>query len=111
MPVPPKGQRNAPSMVGANGVFLVSKYLVKPQVMIYHISGMTLDASSNPLANCVVKLYTTQGDVEGPTTTSDGGGNYSFIVTAPVGTTFYVVAYLAGSPDVAGTTINTLVGS
>jgi hypothetical protein len=40
---------------------------------------------------------------------SDGSGNYSLICAGSG--TFYVVAYKAGGPDVAGTTVNTLIGS
>ena len=41
-------------------------------------------------------------------TVSDGGGNYSLSVTPS--NPQYCVAYLAGFPDVAGTTVNTLTG-
>jgi hypothetical protein len=44
---------------------------------------------------------------------SDANGNYSFrFLTPPTGINYYVVAYLVGfggAPDVAGTTVNTLV--
>ena len=71
------------------------------------VSGVTRDSSSNPLAGCTVKLYDTPTDALIAQTVSDASGNYSFTVSlyGP----FYVVAYLPGSPDVAGTTINTLI--
>jgi hypothetical protein len=76
---------------------------------LFGISGVTRDASGNALAGCSVKLYRTATDVEVDVTTSDGSGAYSFPnVTAQDG--YYVVAYLPGSPDVAGTTVNTLLG-
>jgi hypothetical protein len=40
---------------------------------------------------------------------SDAGGKYSIPVN--IGIQHYAVAYLAGSPDVAGTTVNTLTGA
>lgn len=76
----------------------------------YLISGVTRDVNGNPLGGCTVKLYTTVDDVERYTTVSDGAGNFSFSVPSN-GWTWYAVAYLAGSPDVAGTTVNTLVGA
>jgi hypothetical protein len=55
----------------------------------------------------VVDLFRTGGDIFVNTTTSDGSGNFT-IVTPNNSGTFYLVAYKAGSPDVAGTTVNTL---
>ena len=98
----------------------------------FTISGQTLDGSGAPLAGCIVHLFYTDivgnnrfaasggvvpdlsdtSDVEVAQTVSDAGGNYSFNVNAPnaAPSKYYVVAYLPGSPDVAGTTLNTLVG-
>lgn len=76
---------------------------------LYGISGVTRDSSGAALGSCVVKLYRTATDVLVDSTVSDGSGNYSFPNVTP-GDTYYVVAYLAGSPDVEGTTNNTLVG-
>jgi hypothetical protein len=75
----------------------------------YTIAGVTRDANGNPLAGCTVKLYTTVDDIERYATVSDANGNFSFNVPSP-GWTWYAVAYLPGSPDVAGTTVNTLAG-
>jgi hypothetical protein len=44
-------------------------------------------------------------------TISDASGNYAIEVAGDLGITFTAVAYLAGSPDVCGTTVNTLVAS
>ena len=70
------------------------------------IRGVTRDATGAPLAGCVVHLFRTADDVKIGTTTSDAGGNYAFLL-AP-GIPCYCVAYLAGTPDRCGTTINTL---
>ena len=80
------------------------------------IKGRTLDFAANPLANCTVvvlivsKLVVNNNNYANPveaTTTSDGSGNYSVDVhgTGP----YQVMAYLPGSPDVAGVTLDTVV--
>ena len=98
----------------------------------YTISGRTLDGAGAPLAGCAVHLFYTDitgnnsfarsggvvpdvsepSDIEVAEMISDAGGNYSFYVDAPTAapSTYYIVAYLPGSPDRAGTTVNTLVG-
>ena len=73
------------------------------------IFGVTKDSNSNPLAACTLHLFLTATNVLVGTTTSDGGGNYTFTFSSTITGPFYIVAYLAGSPDVAGTTLNTLV--
>ncbi len=76
----------------------------------YGISGVTRDSAAAPLGGCTVKLFRTRTDVEVDEVISDGSGNYSFPnVTAQ--DDYYVVAYLPGAPDRAGTTLNTLIGS
>jgi hypothetical protein len=82
----------------------------------YSITGITKDSSGNVLANCVVELHRTiiptNTDVITivDRTTSDANGVFEFRSAATV-SNYYLVAYKAGSPDVAGTTVNTLVGS
>lgn len=77
---------------------------------LYAISGVTRDSTGSALGSCTVKLYRTATDVLVDTTTSDVSGNYSFPnVTSQ--DAYYLVAYLDGSPDVEGTTDNTLVGA
>lgn len=76
---------------------------------ILTISGVTRDANNSPLGGCTVKLLRTRDDVETDQTTSDGSGNYTFATPSPH-ESYYVAAYLAGSPDVAGVTVNTLAG-
>lgn len=83
----------------------------------YLITGQTLDASGNPLGGCAVNVFQTiaatatesqpQGRLVG-STVSDANGNYSVEVQADPNMTFQAVAYLPGSPDVAGITVNTL---
>lgn len=71
------------------------------------ITGVTRDSTGATLASCVVQLFSTVNDRIVNETTSDGSGNYTFIVGGSL--TYYIVAYKAGAPDVAGTTANTLV--
>lgn len=74
------------------------------------ITGITRDSASAVLGSCAVHLIRTTGDVLVDTGTSDAGdGTYS--VGTPDDLTYYVVAYKPGSPDVAGTTVNTLTGT
>lgn len=72
------------------------------------VSGITTDNLGAALGNCTVNLFNTVTNVLSQTTTSDANGNYSFILDKTQ--TWYCVAYKAGSPDVSGVTVNTLVG-
>lgn len=91
----------------------------------YSISGTTRDGSGTPLPFCEVRLFKQGGspfgqlpfgtavfgssDIDWDATNSDANGNYSFVVHDQ---DFYiVVAYLAGSPDVAGVTLDTIQGT
>jgi hypothetical protein len=76
------------------------------------ISGVTLDSTSTPLGSCVVHLYLTATDEQLGTTTSNAStGAFNFTVARYSPRTHYIVAYKPGSPDVAGTTVNTLTGT
>jgi hypothetical protein len=73
------------------------------------IIGITRDQYGTPVGACVVQLFLTSTDalvIEG---TSDANGN--FLLTTPFTGTHYIVAYKAASPDIFGTTVNTLVGA
>ena len=70
------------------------------------ITGVTRDGTGAALGSCVVDLFYTSNDTLRAQTTSDGSGNYSFIVGP--GAKHYMVAYKPGSPDLAGTTVNTI---
>lgn len=74
----------------------------------YIISGVTRDASNVPLGGVTVELFTTGTDQKVLATVSDANGNYTFSVTGQQ--TFWAVAYMPGSPDIFGTTANTLTG-
>lgn len=76
----------------------------------FKISGITKDNAGSPLGNCTVKLFRTRDDALMDKQISDATGNYMFRSVSMV-ETYYVTAYKAGSPDVTGTTINTLIGA
>jgi hypothetical protein len=76
----------------------------------FQISGTTKDANNANVGGVTVHLFTTVRDELIDTQVSDANGSYSCPTVLP-GYSHYAVAYLAGSPDVAGTTVNTLVGS
>jgi hypothetical protein len=73
------------------------------------ITGVTRDSTGVALASCTVHLLRTPSDAIAATTVSDGSGNYSF--ANPGSGPFYLVAYKPGSPDVAGTTVNTVTAT
>lgn len=70
------------------------------------ITGVTRDSTLAVLASCVVQLFRTVDDQILFESISDGAGDYE--LTALGSGPFYIVAYKAGSPDVMGTTVNTL---
>lgn len=61
-----------------------------------------------PIVGAIVELYQTGSDTVLGVTTTDGTGAYLFYVGFNSGN-FYCRAYLPGSPDTFGTTVNTLV--
>lgn len=81
-----------------------------PSESQYVLSGVTRDSAGAILGSCTVEMFETATDLRLATTTSDAvTGAYSFTVANPA--VVYLVAYLSGSPDVAGTTVNTLRAS
>jgi hypothetical protein len=76
---------------------------------IWKLSGITKDSGGSVLGNCVVTLDQTSTDLPLAKTTSDANGNFSFMISPAV--VCYLNAYKVGSPDVAGTTVNTLTSS
>ena len=84
----------------------------------YTISGVTKDSNGAALGGCTVEVYETVAEVNPNepkgrlvnSTVSDANGNYSIDVYAGPNATFRVQSYKAGAPDVAGTTVNTLIG-
>ena len=73
------------------------------------ISGTTLDSNGAALANCTVNLFNARTRTFVMSTVSDGSGNYVFDGVS-ADSTYFIEAYLAGSPDQTGATVNTLAG-
>lgn len=73
------------------------------------ISGVSRGSTGTVLETCVIDLFATGSDQLIFSTVSDASGNFSF--GNPGTGPFYIVAYKVGSPDVAGTTLNTLLPS
>jgi hypothetical protein len=69
--------------------------------------GVTRDSTGAPLGVCDLDLYMTHADMLAAQATSDASGAFTF--WNPGSGPYYIVAYKAGSPDVAGTTVNTLI--
>jgi hypothetical protein len=73
------------------------------------LKGVCRDVSNNPLSGVVVQAFRTSDDTfAGYEVQSRGDGSYDLATNFP-GVAHYAVAYLAGSPDRAGTTVNTLI--
>lgn len=73
------------------------------------LKGLTKDASDNVLSGVIVQAFRTSDDAfAGYEVQSREDGSYDLATNFP-GVNHYAVAYLAGSPDRAGTTVNTLV--
>jgi len=68
--------------------------------------GVTRDSNGVAVGSVRVELFLTAGDLPLMTAVSDTTGNFNF--NNPGTGPFYIVAYKAGSPDLAGTTVNTL---
>lgn len=72
------------------------------------VTGITRDSSGVATGNCAVHLILTDTDNVVQELVSDASGNFTFY--NPGSGPFYIVAYKTGSPDIAGTTVNTLIG-
>jgi len=92
----------------------------------FFIAGVTRNSSGAPLGGCVVEVFSNENPprLVGATVSDPVTGAYSVDVPGPTaeavasdGATpgvpllFQAVAYLPGSPDVAGVTVNTLIGT
>jgi hypothetical protein len=74
----------------------------------YSLTGVSRDSNGAALGACSVKVFLTGNDTKQFETVSDASGNWSIDVGANPGP-FYLVEYKVGSPDRAGTSLNTNV--
>lgn len=72
-------------------------------------TGKTVDANGAALGGCTVMLFNTATNLMVDTQVSDTAGNYR--LTDPNNVACFIVAYLAGSPDVTGVTTDALTGT
>ena len=75
----------------------------------YAISGTTRSGSGAALPSCAVTIFRSADNSIAAQGVSDANGAYRF-PASPV-LQHQVMAYLAGSPDVFGMTVNTIVGT
>jgi hypothetical protein len=71
------------------------------------VMGQCLDSDSNPIASAIVEVFLSSDSSWQRETIADENGYYE-AGTDKTGAAHYLVAYKAGSPDIAGTTVNTL---
>jgi hypothetical protein len=72
------------------------------------VSGLIYDENNNPVSGATVKLFNTSTGVlvDTQTTASDG----SYRCGDPNAVACFLVVYKAGSPDISGTSLNTVLG-
>jgi hypothetical protein len=107
-----QGCRQALGVPGVKGPTVVKGFGPPAEFIAdqdFVITGVTKDATGAALGACTVELFSTDLDVREDKAVSDAAGVYRFYVCPTA--TKYLVAYKAGSPDVAGTSVNTLVGT
>lgn len=73
------------------------------------IRGTCKDSGGVAVANAIVQAFVTATDAYQGEVQSNTDGTYVLGVQQGKATTHYLVAYKAGSPDTAGTTVNTLL--
>lgn len=73
------------------------------------IKGSCVDSSDVAIANATVQAFVTASDAYAGEGVSRDDGTYEVMVEQATSTPHYLVAYKAGSPDIAGTTVNTLL--
>lgn len=94
---------------GFNPISVIRHYYVPTKKPFqYVLSGISMDSVGAALPGCTVNVFATGTNLHQGTTVSDSQGAWTMTVIGPAGMTFFLVEYLAGLPDVAGTSVNTL---
>lgn len=75
------------------------------------IRGVTKDSVGTVVANAIVQGFVTSTDAYVGEVQSNLDGTYTLGTATVAGVPHYLVAYKAGSPDIAGTTVNTLTST
>jgi hypothetical protein len=71
--------------------------------------GVCKDSNDVPVANANVQAFVTSTDEFKGQVFANVDGAYLLGVQSPKNVPHYLVAYKSGSPDVSGTTVNTLL--
>lgn len=72
------------------------------------IKGITKDSGGTAISDVTVQAFRTADDVYLGQDVSRSDGTYTCPTDVAAGTPCYLVAYKAGSPDIGGTTVNTI---
>lgn len=72
------------------------------------IKGITKDSGGTAISDVTVQAFRTADDFYLGQDVSRDDGTYTCPTDVAAGTQCYLVAYKAGSPDIAGTTVNTI---
>lgn len=75
------------------------------------IRGTCKDSGGVPVANAIVQGYRTNTDAFVGEVQANTDGTYALGMETIAGVQHYLVAYKPGSPDIAGTTVNTLTST
>lgn len=73
------------------------------------IKGQCVDASGNVAAGAIVQAFRTSDDAFAGQVNANSTDGHFDVPTPFPGVNHYLVAYKPGSPDIGGTTVNTLV--
>lgn len=98
---------------GAPGMSAIGRFFDPPQqTSRYVVSGVTRDGVTNAvLGGCVVRVYETVTNILRGYTISDVNGNWAVEISGDRTIALRAIAYLAGSPDLKGTSVNTLLAT
>ena len=75
------------------------------------IKGTCVDASDVPVGSAIVQGFVTSTDAYVGAVEAHADGTYTLGTDTLPGVAHYLVAYKPGSPDIAGTTVNTLTST
>lgn len=75
------------------------------------LKGITKDATGTPISGVIVQGFVTATDAYVGEVQSREDGSYDLGTQTAAGVQHYLVAYKPGSPDIAGTTVNTLTAT
>ena len=73
------------------------------------IKGTCVNNADAPVANAIVQGFVTATDAFVGEVTAGEDGTYNLMTERLTSVAHYLVAYKAGSPDIAGTTVNTIL--